>query len=67
MRLFNGKKKILIFLPIFFQLSHYLDIIEVHIARQISTKSDAFFQAMSSQDKLQDNMMKTCQSIKQLR
>lgn len=49
------------------KLSHYLDIIEVHIARQISTKSDAFFQAMSSQDKLQDNMMKTCQSIKQLR
>lgn len=50
-----------------FQLSHYLDIIEVHIARQISTKSDAFFQAMSSHDKLQEDMMKTCQSIKQLR
>ncbi|CAG2224244.1 VPS54 [Mytilus edulis] len=49
------------------KLSHYLDIIEVHIARQISTKSDAFFQAMSSHDKLQEDMMKTCQSIKQLR
>ncbi|XP_033735707.1 vacuolar protein sorting-associated protein 54-like [Pecten maximus] len=49
------------------KLSHYLDIVEVHIAKQISTKSDAFFQAMSRQDKLQENMLQTCQTIKRLR
>ncbi|XP_062586622.1 vacuolar protein sorting-associated protein 54-like isoform X2 [Saccostrea cucullata] len=49
------------------KLSHYLDVVEVHIAKQISTKSDAFFQAVSSHDVLQDNMLKTCQTIKQLR
>lgn len=49
------------------KLSYYLDIVEVHIAKQISTKSDAFFQAVSSHDVLQENMLKTCQSIKQLR
>lgn len=57
----NGK------LLIIFQLSHYLDIVEVHIAKQISTKSDAFFQAVSSHDVLQDNMLRTCRTIKQLR
>ncbi|KAK3092497.1 hypothetical protein FSP39_003642 [Pinctada imbricata] len=49
------------------KLSHYLDIVEVHIAKQISTKSDAFFQAVSSHDVLQEQMLKTCQAIKQLR
>ncbi|XP_062585226.1 vacuolar protein sorting-associated protein 54-like, partial [Saccostrea cucullata] len=49
------------------KLSHYLDVVEVHIAKQISTKSDTFFQAVSSHDVLQENMLKTCQTIKQLR
>ncbi|KAJ8309174.1 hypothetical protein KUTeg_014048 [Tegillarca granosa] len=49
------------------KLSHYLDIIEVHIAKQISTKSDAFFKAISSHELLQDDMLHTCQAIKKLR
>lgn len=32
------------------QLSHYLDLVEVAIVRQISVQSDAFFSAMSSHD-----------------
>lgn len=50
-----------------FQLSHYLDIVEVQIAKQISVKSDAFFHAMSSHEKLQDYLLETCKAVKQLR
>ena len=50
-----------------FQLSHYLDLVEVQIAKQISMRSDAFFHAMTSHDELQENMGKTCAAIKHLR
>ncbi|KAK2182245.1 hypothetical protein NP493_359g01050 [Ridgeia piscesae] len=36
-------------------------------SRQISLRSESFFLAMSSQDKLQENMIKTCSAIKLLR
>ncbi|CAH1791272.1 unnamed protein product [Owenia fusiformis] len=49
------------------KMSHYLDLVEVQIAKQISMKSDAFFTAISSQNKLQDDMLKTCAAIKHLR
>ncbi|BFZ07694.1 hypothetical protein BsWGS_10733 [Bradybaena similaris] len=49
------------------KLSHYLDIVEVRIARQISQKSDAFFHAMTSHDELQEKLTYTVQSIKRLR
>ncbi|XP_064600313.1 vacuolar protein sorting-associated protein 54-like [Liolophura sinensis] len=49
------------------KLSHYLDIVEVQIAKQISVKSDAFFHAMSSHEKLQDYLLETCKAVKQLR
>ncbi|KAL5008620.1 hypothetical protein ScPMuIL_014201 [Solemya velum] len=49
------------------KLSHYLDIVEVQIAKQISMKSEAFFHAMTSHDELQDRMLYTCRAIKQLR
>ena len=49
------------------QLSHYLDLVEVQIAKQISLRSEAFFQAMSSHDQLQLHMSETCASIKHLR
>ncbi|MEE6474599.1 hypothetical protein FKM82_010437 [Ascaphus truei] len=48
-------------------LSHYLDIIEVNIAHQISQRSDAFFHAMTSQHELQDYLKKTSQAVKMLR
>lgn len=49
------------------KLSHYLDIVEVRIARQISQKSEAFFTAMTSHDELQDRLTHTVQAIKKLR
>nr|XP_033794558.1 vacuolar protein sorting-associated protein 54 isoform X1 [Geotrypetes seraphini]XP_033794559.1 vacuolar protein sorting-associated protein 54 isoform X1 [Geotrypetes seraphini] len=49
------------------KLSHYLDIIEVNIAHQISLRSEAFFHAMTSQHELQDYLRKTSQAVKLLR
>ncbi|CAL1541636.1 unnamed protein product [Lymnaea stagnalis] len=49
------------------KLSHYLDIVEVRIARQISQKSEAFFHAMTSHDELQEKLTHTVQCIKHLR
>ncbi|TRY86070.1 hypothetical protein DNTS_030167 [Danionella cerebrum] len=49
------------------KLSHYLDVVEVSIARQISLRSDAFFHAMSSQHQLQDRLSETADSVSRLR
>ncbi|EEC14089.1 vacuolar protein-sorting protein, putative [Ixodes scapularis] len=49
------------------KLSHYLDIVEVQIARQVSLKSDAFFQAMTSHDALSAKMTTTLQAVSSLR
>nr|XP_032603368.2 vacuolar protein sorting-associated protein 54 isoform X2 [Taeniopygia guttata] len=49
------------------KLSHYLDIVEVNIAHQISLRSEAFFHAMTSQHELQDYLRKTSQAVKLLR
>ncbi|XP_073409859.1 vacuolar protein sorting-associated protein 54 [Dendrobates tinctorius] len=49
------------------KLSHYLDIVEVNIAHQISLRSEAFFHAMTSQHELQDCLRKTSQAVKMLR
>uniref|UniRef100_A0A8C2ZF82 Vacuolar protein sorting-associated protein 54 n=1 Tax=Cyclopterus lumpus TaxID=8103 RepID=A0A8C2ZF82_CYCLU len=49
------------------KLSHYLDVVEVSIARQISLRSDAFFHAMSSQHELQDRLRETQRAVAVLR
>ncbi|KAM4612189.1 vacuolar protein sorting-associated protein 54 isoform 2-T2 [Polymixia lowei] len=49
------------------KLSHYLDVVEVSIARQISLRSEAFFHAMSSQHELQDRLRETQQAVAILR
>ncbi|XP_068088464.1 vacuolar protein sorting-associated protein 54 [Hyperolius riggenbachi] len=49
------------------KLSHYLDIVEVNIAHQISLRSEAFFHAMTSQHELQDYLRKTSQAVTMLR
>nr|XP_020442950.1 vacuolar protein sorting-associated protein 54 isoform X4 [Monopterus albus] len=49
------------------KLSHYLDVVEVSIARQISLRSEAFFHAMSSQHELQDQLQETQQAVATLR
>ncbi|XP_010780363.1 deleted in autism protein 1 homolog [Notothenia coriiceps] len=53
--------------PLVLQLSHYLDVVEVSIARQISLRSDAFFHAMSSQHDLQDRLQDTQRAVAVLR
>ncbi|XP_035260426.1 vacuolar protein sorting-associated protein 54 [Anguilla anguilla] len=49
------------------KLSHYLDVVEVSIARQISLRSEAFFHAMSSQHDLQDRLRETARAVAALR
>nr|XP_057920789.1 vacuolar protein sorting-associated protein 54 isoform X1 [Doryrhamphus excisus] len=49
------------------KLSHYLDVVEVSIARQISLRSEAFFHAMSSQHELQDRLKETQHAVTVLR
>ncbi|KAL1006118.1 hypothetical protein UPYG_G00068070 [Umbra pygmaea] len=49
------------------KLSHYLDVVEVSIARQISLRSEAFFHAMSSQHELQDRLTQTTRAVAVLR
>lgn len=49
------------------KLSFYLDITETHISKQISTKANTFFHAMTSQDEVQEHVLKTCSAVKYLR
>ncbi|KFB45588.1 AGAP008353-PA-like protein [Anopheles sinensis] len=49
------------------QLSHYLDIVEVLIAKQVSDKSSAFFHAMTSQDAIMEQMAQALANVQQLR
>lgn len=49
------------------QLSHYLDIVEVHIAKQVSQKSGAFFHAMTSHDTIMEKMGAACKEVRVLR
>uniref|UniRef100_A0A8C9QQQ5 Vacuolar protein sorting-associated protein 54 n=1 Tax=Scleropages formosus TaxID=113540 RepID=A0A8C9QQQ5_SCLFO len=49
------------------KLSHYLDVVEVNIAHQISLRSEAFFHAMSSQHELQDHLRETARAVAALR
>ncbi|TSK18080.1 Vacuolar protein sorting-associated protein 54 [Bagarius yarrelli] len=49
------------------KLSHYLDVVEVSIARQISMRSEAFFHAMSSQRELQDQLCEAAATVRALR
>lgn len=49
------------------KLSHYLDIVEVQIAHQVSQKSSAFFHAMTSQDTIMEQMNEAAGNVKRLR
>lgn len=49
------------------QLSHYLDIVEVQIAKQVSQKSGAFFHAMTSHDTIMEQMGVACYEVRGLR
>ncbi|XP_054714166.1 vacuolar protein sorting-associated protein 54-like [Uloborus diversus] len=49
------------------KLSHCLDIAEVHIAKQISMRSEAFFHAMTSHDALMDQLTDVIKCVCDLR
>lgn len=49
------------------KLSHYLDIVEIQIAKQVSQKSSSFFHAMTSQDAIMEEMSKATANVKKLR
>ncbi|XP_060754294.1 titin-like [Neoarius graeffei] len=49
------------------KLSHYLDVVEVSIAIQISLRSEAFFHAMSSQRELQEQLCEAAGAVRALR
>ncbi|CAG0885994.1 unnamed protein product [Darwinula stevensoni] len=49
------------------ELSQYLDVVEMNIARHISQKSEAFFHAMSSHDILIDRLQGTIAATQSLR
>lgn len=49
------------------KLSHYLDIVEVQIAKQVSQKSGAFFHAMTSHDTIMEQMGAACIEVRMLR
>ncbi|XP_053666941.1 vacuolar protein sorting-associated protein 54 [Anopheles marshallii] len=49
------------------RLSHYLDIVEVLIAKQVADKSSAFFHAMTSQDAIMEQMTDALANVKRLR
>lgn len=49
------------------KLSHYLDIVEIHIAKQVTRRSSAFFHAMTSQDTIMEEMNEAALNVKTLR
>lgn len=49
------------------KLSHYLDIVEIQIAKQVSQKSASFFHAMTSQDAIMEEMSKATSNVRKLR
>lgn len=44
-----------------------MDIIETQITNQITTKANTFFNAIHSQDEVQEHVLKTCTAVKGLR
>ena len=49
------------------KLTHYLDVVEVHLAYQISQRSDVFFSTLSSQQELQTCIMQVRHNVVELR
>lgn len=49
------------------KLTHHLDIVEVQIAKQISLRSDGFFQVMTSHDALSEKMSTMLKAVSQTR
>lgn len=49
------------------KLSHYLDIVEVHLAHEIAQKSDIFFDTLAAQQKMQKHISHLRHDVMELR
>lgn len=48
------------------KLSHYLDLVEVHLVREISARSDSFFEALDQLEDLNSRIVGACDQIGEL-
>ncbi|KAI5080569.1 hypothetical protein GOP47_0003752 [Adiantum capillus-veneris] len=49
------------------KLSHYLDIIEVHLVREIEARSESFYEAQGQLEGLNSEIVQACAQIKELK
>ena len=49
------------------KLSHYLDIVELHLVKEISLRSDSFFEAQGQLQGLHGGILETCMRIRGLK
>ena len=49
------------------QFSHYLDLVEVELLKQISTQSKSFFAALSRLHSLREEVTAACEEVTNLR
>ncbi|KAH7404590.1 hypothetical protein KP509_15G033300 [Ceratopteris richardii] len=49
------------------KLSHYLDIIEVHLVREIEARSESFYEAQGHLEGLNSEIVQACEQIKDLK
>jgi vacuolar protein sorting-associated protein 54 len=48
------------------KLSHYLDLVEVHLVKEISARSDSFFKALDQLEDLNSRIVGSCDQIHEL-
>ena len=49
------------------KLSHYLDIIEMHLVREIEARSESFYEAQGQLEDLNSEIIKACEQIQELK
>nr|ADE77728.1 unknown [Picea sitchensis] len=49
------------------KLSHYLDIVEVHLVKEISVRSDLFFEAQGQLQDLNGQIVEACAQLRELK
>lgn len=49
------------------KLSHYLDTVEVHLVKEISIRSDSFFEAQGQLEDLNENIVEACSQLHELK
>ncbi|XP_024532479.1 vacuolar protein sorting-associated protein 54, chloroplastic isoform X2 [Selaginella moellendorffii] len=49
------------------RLTQYLDVVEVHLVKEISARSESFFEAQKQLEDLNERMLEACQQMKELK